>query len=216
MTATTLTNAITSTVSFIVLGSTTGLSAGYLIQVGDEYMEAVEINSTTVKVRRGVNGSRATTHGATEPVYFGTSDEFNGQGEDYNPRFGNGLFLSRTTPTSQIATAGAATYTAGQLKAGIILRDPNGAGRTDTLPTAALLLAAFPGVQIGSTFEFVVENQADAAETITIAAGTGGTAASGHTLTIAQNNSKRFAIRFTGVTPGSEAYTLYNRGTFTT
>ena len=53
------------------------------------------------------------------------------------------------------------------------------------------------------------------AETITIAAGTGGTTSGGGTMTVAQNNAKMFRIRFTGVAPGSEAYTIYSLGTVT-
>jgi hypothetical protein len=112
------------------------------------------------------------------------------------------------------ATVGAVTYTAANLLGGFINRDPNGAGRTDILPTAALLVAAIPGVQVGSGFEFTIRNNADAAETITINAGTGGTlSAAGQsttTSTITQNNSRRYLLVFTNVTPGSEAYIAYS------
>jgi hypothetical protein len=112
------------------------------------------------------------------------------------------------------ATVGAVTYTVAQVLGGFINRDPNGAGRTDILPTAALLVAAIPGCQVGSGFEFTIRNNADAAETITLNAGTGGTlSAAGQsttTSTIVQNNSRRFAIVFTNVTLGSEAYIAYS------
>jgi hypothetical protein len=112
------------------------------------------------------------------------------------------------------ATVGAVTYTVAQLLGGFINRDPNGAGRTDILPTAALLVAAMPGVKIGSGFRFTIRNNADAAETITLNAGTGGTlSAAGQsttTSTIVQNNSREYLIVFTGVIPGSEAYIAYS------
>jgi hypothetical protein len=114
--------------------------------------------------------------------------------------------LSRVTVTT-LSTAGNETLTAAQLLGGLILRDPNGGARTDTLPTAALLVAALPGYQIGDAFEFTIRNTADAAETITVAAGTGGTASG--TMTIAQNNSKRFLLRIDSAT----AYTVYSLGT---
>jgi hypothetical protein len=67
---------------------------------------------------------------------------------------------------------------------------------------------------VGSGFEFTIRNNADAAETITLNAGTGGTlSAAGQsttTSTIVQNNSRRFAIVFTNVTLGSEAYIAYS------
>lgn len=133
-----------------------------------------------------------------------------------------------TLTAVDITTAGAVTYTAAQILGGQINRDPNGTGRTDTLPTAALLAAALRamaqayGRQMpsGPEFQFVVQNNADAAETITIAVGSGGTIAASvattHIVTIAQNTSRRFSIKFTSVVPGSEAYVLRNRGSITT
>jgi hypothetical protein len=81
------------------------------------------------------------------------------------------------------------------------------------------MVAARPGVEIGHEVRFTLENQSDAAETITVAVGTGGTIYTGgpgptHTVTVAQNNSRIFGIVFSNVTPGSEAYDLYNRGGF--
>jgi hypothetical protein len=111
---------------------------------------------------------------------------------------------------STIVTAGAGTYTAAQLLGGIILRDPTGAARTDTMSTAALLVAAMPGVQIGSSFVFTVRNTADAAETITVAAGTGGTTSG--TMTIAQTYGKSFLVVITAVA-GTPTYTVYSLGT---
>jgi len=118
--------------------------------------------------------------------------------------------LTVTTDT----TAGALTYTAAMLKGGLILRDPNGAGRSDVTPTAALLVAAFPGCPVGTSFEFEIVNTADASETITVTAGTNCTIVG--TATIAQNNCKRFLVRLDNVTASSEAYTLYSLGTSTT
>lgn len=129
--------------------------------------------------------------------------------ERNNP-LGSGPVLPLVTPTTD-TTAGAVTLTAAQLLGGLILRDPNGAGRSDVFPTAALLVAAIPGATIGTSFNVTIRNTADAAETITMTAGTGCTISG--TATIAQNNSKTFLIRLTGVTAGSEAYTAYSLGT---
>lgn len=120
--------------------------------------------------------------------------------------------------TTTLSTASALTLTAAQVTGGLILRNPNGAGRTDTLPTAALMVAYFTksGFRplIGQRFEFTIRNTAGAAETITVAAGTGGTISG--TATIAQSNSKSFIFEFTGVNAGSEAYTCYSLGTVVT
>lgn len=115
------------------------------------------------------------------------------------------------TTVSTIATAGAGTYTAAQVVGGLILRDPAGADRTDTTGTAAEILALITNPIVGSSFEFTVRNTADAAETITVAGGSGITDSG--TMTIAQNNTKRFKLVFTNVTAASEAATLYSLGT---
>ncbi len=122
----------------------------------------------------------------------------------------SGLFWSKVS-VATVDTATAVTLTAAQLLGGLILEDPNGGAVTATLPTAALLVAAMPDAIVGSAFEFTIRNTADAAETITVAAGDGGTASG--TMTIGQNNTKRFLVVLTNVTPSSEAYTVYSLGT---
>jgi len=109
------------------------------------------------------------------------------------------------------ATAGAKTYTAAELLGGLILRDPAGANRSDVSPTAALIVAGFAGGVVGSSFEFTIRNTADAAETITLTEGAGATLSG--TMTIAQNNSKRFLCRLDDVGSGTEAVTIYSLGT---
>lgn len=223
MTTTTLSVAVTSiNTPFVTLASVTGLVVGDLIQIDNEWMEVSADPNTTTLVAPVIRGfqTRAVQHGAGSVARFGKKNEFGSlQGSYGGPQFlgGNqfadGLFFPRKTPVAQITTAGAFTYLAGQLLAGLILRDPNGAGRSDVTPTAALLIAALPGCDVGTTFSFRIQNDADAAETITITAGTGATLVG--TMTIAQSNSKAFEVRITNITAGSEAYTLYNLGTFT-
>jgi len=115
-----------------------------------------------------------------------------------------------TTVTTD-ATAGANTYTADELLGGLVLRDPAGDNRSDVTPTAAAIVAAIPGAKVGSSREFVIRNTADAAETITITAGAGVTLSG--TMTIAQNNSKRFRLVCTNVGSGTEAVSIYSEGT---
>lgn len=113
---------------------------------------------------------------------------------------------------SSVATAGAGTVTVAHLLSGIYVRDCAGAGRTDTLPTAAEIVAAIPGAKVGDIISVLIVNGSDAAEAITIAAGTGGgfdanqTAAS---RVVEQNSSKTMKIRLTNVTPTTEAYVVY-------
>lgn len=124
---------------------------------------------------------------------------------------GGGVSLNFGSVPSQVTTAGAATYTIAQLKTGLVLRDPNGGNRSDVTPTAALIVAGFPGAVAGTFFEFTIRNDADAAETITVTAGTNVTLSG--TMTIAQSNAKRFRCQLTNVTSGSEAVTIYSLGT---
>lgn len=122
-----------------------------------------------------------------------------------NYPFFSGLVVPKVV-VDTLVTAGNVTYTAAQVWDGEIHRDPNGSNRTDTLPSAHDLVTARPGqgVEIGSTIEIVIRNDADAAETITVAAGAGGTTSG--TMTIAQNAANRFRIRFTNIDYPTEAY----------
>jgi hypothetical protein len=126
-----------------------------------------------------------------------------------DPRFGSVVFQTITPAT--ISTAAAVTLTAAQLLGGLVLRDPNGAARSDVTPTAAQLVAAIQGAMVGLSFVATIKNTADAAETITITAGAGVTL--NGTMTIAQNNMKQFLVYLSNVTPGSEAATVYSLGT---
>jgi predicted RecA/RadA family phage recombinase len=120
--------------------------------------------------------------------------------------------MASSPAPASYATAGAQTYTAADILGGIIVRDPNGASRSDVLPTAALLVAALPGARVGDLVDCLIVNGADAAETITIGAGAGGAFDANQTAAsrvIGQNSQKSVVIRLTNVTPASEAYVVY-------
>ena len=129
---------------------------------------------------------------------------------------GSGVWNDPTTSAS-ITTAGAVTYTAAQILSGIVKRDPNGASRTDVLPTAALIVAAVAAkmgsAKVGDMFDFLVINEADAAETITHTLGAGMTsgvvAGTQVSSAIAQNATRRYVVRLTNVTSGAEACVIY-------
>jgi hypothetical protein len=130
---------------------------------------------------------------------------------------GNGKLLATTgllqyrVATSN-NTASNLTYTAAQLLGGLYLRDCGGGSRSDALPTAADLVAAIPGAAVGLSFQFILRNTSDAAETITVTAGAGCTISG--TATVAQSNSKLFVVVLDNVGAGTEAYTIYSIGTF--
>lgn len=117
--------------------------------------------------------------------------------------------IQMITATTE-ATAGNVTHTAAEVLGGLILRDCNGAARTDTLPTAALLVDACRGAVVGTGIRLIVRNTSDAAETLTLALGTGITeGGTANTLAIAQSKTLEYLIVFTSVTPGAEAAVLH-------
>lgn len=106
-----------------------------------------------------------------------------------------------------VATATAVTLSAHAVLGGVILQDASGGAVTTTLPTAAAIVAHAKSLTPGSCVRFLVRNTSDGAETITVAVGTGITAAG--TLTIAQNKSAEYLLVFSDVSPGNEAAKLY-------
>lgn len=114
---------------------------------------------------------------------------------------------------ASVATVGAATITAAQVLGGIYVRDCAGASRTDTLPTAALLVAAMPNPAVGDILRFKVINGSDPiTEVLTIAEGTGGGFDANQTAVsriVLGGCSKDILIRITNVTASSEAYVVY-------
>lgn len=115
--------------------------------------------------------------------------------------FFSSIIVPNVTATV-ITTAGNVSLTAAQVWGGEIHRDPSGSNRTDTLPSAHDLAVAMSGIDVGSMFEIVIRN--DGAQTITLAAGAGGTASG--TMTIPQGGANLFRIRFTNITYPTEAY----------
>lgn len=124
------------------------------------------------------------------------------------PGFGN---VTNGPAATSITTAGAGTYSAAALLSGMIVRDCAGASRTDTLSTAALLVAAIPGCKVGDIVKCHVVNGSDAAETITLAEGTGGAFPAAQTAAarvIPQFGRATLHIRITNVTAAAEAYVV--------
>jgi hypothetical protein len=103
--------------------------------------------------------------------------------------------------TTSVVTVGAVTFSAAAMSGngtgyGIIARGGTQAGGfSDTTPTAALLLAAFPGAVIGSTFQTLLSNTT--ADTETLLAGSGVTVTG--TATVAAGATRLFHAVFTAV-----------------
>lgn len=132
----------------------------------------------------------------------------------------SGVVVQNKTATALTVTTGTTpvTMTPAQALLGLLPVDCQDAG-TLTLPTAALLNAAIPGVAVGSSIDLDVINYGDA--TLTIGLGTGITkttiATVAAVMTIATLCSKRFTLICTGVaspyTPGSsDAWVVWAHG----
>jgi len=106
----------------------------------------------------------------------------------------------------QTAKADTVTLTIAELLTGVIDGTPTAAAGY-TLPTAALLVAGLRNARVGESFRFLINNKSAGANTITVAAGVGGTADG--TLTVAQNVIREFVVIVTNVTGGAEAYFVY-------
>jgi len=114
-----------------------------------------------------------------------------------------GGMVKQMTVTAETATA---TITAAEVLGGFIDGTPTAAA-TYTLPTGTLMAAALNQIGIGNAIEFTIKNSSAGAYTITVAAGADGTAKG--TMTIAQNNTKRFLLIMTAAT----TYDVYSLGT---
>lgn len=121
-------------------------------------------------------------------------------------------FVTKKTTVTTKTTAADVTYTAAEILGGLILRDPAGGARADLFPSAANIVAALTEMHgwvpvAGDSFEVVIRNTADAAETITMTTNTGLTLSG--TMTIDQSNTKAFLV----VVASATAVTIYSLGT---
>lgn len=140
--------------------------------------------------------------------------------ERNSPLIGGSVVINPGAPATY--TPGAAvTLTAAQILTGLLAFNPSEAD-TATLPTAALLTAAIPGVVVGNWFEFTIINYSN--YTTTVAVGTGITNkildSEDAILTIATHISATFALVCTGVAnpvdpSTSDSWDLYLKHTST-
>jgi len=118
-------------------------------------------------------------------------------------------------PVTQILTTagGVVTMTTAQLLSGLLRCDTQDA-QTFTTPTAALIVAAINGCQVGTAFDVDVINYGDS--TLTIGLGSGVTkltiATVAPVMTIVTLAAKRLRFTVTNVTAGSEAVDVYAFG----
>lgn len=89
------------------------------------------------------------------------------------------------------------TLSVAMIAGGLISREGLSANRTDTTPTAAELIAAFPEMDIGDTLVVIVSNF-DNAQTVTLTGGTDVTDLGNRT--VPADSSKHFVLEKTSAT----------------
>jgi hypothetical protein len=146
---------------------------------------AADSNSITIGASAVVSGSNLTVIGLGQTAAY-----ISGR-------------LSHTITDSAVNNAAGQTYTAAQFLGGVISR--SGATTvSDTTPTAAAIVAAIPGCEVGSATYLDIINTNSGL--LTILAGSGVTLSG--TTTIATVNTRRYAIIVTNATLSSEAVTM--------
>lgn len=106
---------------------------------------------------------------------------------------------------SGVTSATSATYTAAQMLGNVLTRNGASGVITDTTATAADLVAAIPGCSVNTSYILVIVNLNGGV--LTLSPGTGVTL-SGVT-TVNNAWARTYQVRFTNVTPGAEAVTLF-------
>ena len=119
-----------------------------------------------------------------------------------------------TSPTpSALATTTTLTLTTAQILSGIVTVNSAAADATHTTPTAAAIVAAVSGAVVGQSFQLTYINTSTSYQ-VTIAAGSGVTLVGDPVVLETANDgtknaSVRFLFRFTNVTSGAEAVSVY-------
>jgi uncharacterized protein (DUF111 family) len=113
------------------------------------------------------------------------------------------------TPTPN-AVAAAVTYTPAEILSGLLLRDALSSARADLLPTAASIIAAINGCQLGTSFRTWIRNTGAGAGSITLTTNTGLTLSG--TMVIPFQSQKELMFVVTNVFPNQEAVTVYSLG----
>lgn len=121
------------------------------------------------------------------------------------PIFGAGVALSAFS-SQTVTTSAAATWTVANMCQNQLIRaGATGSAVSDVTPTAAALVAAFPGVKAGQGFKFWFKNTTGF--NVSVTAGTGVTVTG--TAAVASVTTAELGVSFLNVTPGSESVTVF-------
>jgi hypothetical protein len=112
-------------------------------------------------------------------------------------------------PTITITPEGAAgntTYSVAEVLSGLVNRDALSAAKSDTLPTAAAIIAGINGCQVGTSFRTILRNTSAAAGSVTLITNTGLTLIG--TMVVPFQSLQELLFVVTSVTPGAEAISV--------
>jgi hypothetical protein len=126
--------------------------------------------------------------------------------------FGKVFQLSTIEILDQVpnSTAGDVTYSANAILGGLQIRDPNGAARVDTIPSATTILAQIPQHFDNLSFTLKIRNEGTTGETITLAASTGITLVGDCIIQPDTTREFFFHITDTAIMGGTDAITVYD------
>lgn len=103
------------------------------------------------------------------------------------------------TPTN-INVAGNVTYTAAQMKTGVIVHEGTTGATNATTDTAANIVASITDAQVGSGYQFIVSRNTNGNQ-ITLVAGTNVTLLG--TMVIAVGRTRSFVVYITSLSPAA-------------
>jgi hypothetical protein len=162
-------------------------------------IDSTDANTLTITSQDTINGASSIMLAAKSDVEI---DSFNGVWY----LFCSNGFTTHQGPPTMLANANA-TLTTTQLLTKILVITPTNI-RTLTLPTAANAVAGVIGARVSDALNvYIINTGVSSIATVNLSMGTGGTMVGNNTVNNA--TSGRFKLRFTNVTSGSEAYTVY-------
>ena len=115
-------------------------------------------------------------------------------------------------PPVSLTSAAGQLLTAAGIASGAILRSGPTANYSDTLDSAANIIAALPGIGVGQGILFTLTNLTNYVETILAGTGVSFQMTSPQTATTQAANVTLWRVVATNVTSGSQAVTFYRLG----
>jgi len=164
---------------------------------------ANDVNHLRAEATPAGNAARLRAWSDTETHVSGSLDN-KGLGRWY------GLQVLEIKDTTELTTAGNESYNVYAIAGGLIRRDPNGANRNDTLPSASSIIAHLKNSFARVSFKVTIVNIADADETIQLVSNTGITLHGACEIKQGESREFLFYIEDTAAMGSSDAISVYD------